>query len=265
MFFWASKLLGFFTVPSNVILILAGVGVLLAATRFATFGRRLTVVAVLLLAIAGLSPLGNALILPLEQRFPTRARITAPPDGIIVLGGAISVVLSAARGEPALNETAERVTVAAELARRFPSARIVYSGGNPSLLENVPGEATVALTLLERLGISRERIEVEDRSLNTEQNAIYTKALVRPKVGERWLLVTSAHHMPRAVGCFRRVGFDVEPYPVDWRSRGEADLLVPFPTVTFGLARTDVAVKEWIGLVVYWMAGKTSALLPGPQ
>ena len=264
MFFLASKLLGFFTVPSNVILILAGAGVLLAATRFASFGRRLTVVAVLLLATAGLSPLGNALILPLEQRFPTRARITAPPDGIIVLGGAISVVLSAARGEPALNETAERVTVTAELARRFPSARIVYSGGNPSLLEDVPGEATVALSLFERLGISRERIEVEDRSLNTEQNAIYTKELVRPKVGERWLLVTSAFHMPRSVGLFRKAGFAVEPYPVDWRVGGSDDLMALSNVAVEGLGRTDAAMREWMGLIAYRATGKIDELLPGP-
>ena len=88
---------------------------------------------------------------------------------------------------------------------------------------------------------------------------------MQPKPGERWLLVTSAHHMPRAVGCFRRIGFDVVPYPVDWRSRGAVDLVVPFATVASGLARTDVAVKEWVGLVVYRLTGKTSELFPGPE
>ena len=264
MFFLSSKLLGFFTVPSNVILLLAAAGLLLTATRFNRGGRRLAVMAVLLLAVAGLSPLGNALILPLEQRFPSGGGMTKPPAGIIVLGGAIGPVLSAARGEASLNEAAERVTAVAELARRFPRARIVYSGGNPSLTISAPGEANVVLPLFESFGIARSRIEVEDRSLNTDENAVMTKALVQPKPGERWLLVTSAHHMPRAVGCFRQVGFDVVAYPVDWRTRGAVDLLYPFATVAAGLARTDVAVKEWIGLVVYRLTGKTSELFPGP-
>ena len=264
MFFWLSKTLGFFTVPSNIVLVLTVMGLLLMATRYARAGRRLAVLGVVVLALAGLSPLGNALILPLEQRFASRTGMTEAPDGIIVLGGAIGPVLSYARGETALNEAAERVIVIAELARRFPRARIVYSGGNPSLIDRGPGEANFALPLFENFGIPRGRVEIEDKSLNTAENAAFTKALVEPKPGERWLLVTSAHHMPRAVGCFRRVGFDVVAYPVDWRTRGAIDLMFPVATVAAGLARTDVAIKEWVGLVVYWLTGKTTELLPGP-
>jgi uncharacterized SAM-binding protein YcdF (DUF218 family) len=265
MFFLSSKILGFFTVPSNLILLLAVAGLLLTATRFKRAGQRVAVGAVLLLAVAGLSPLGNALILPLEQRFPSRIGMTEAPDGIVVLGGAIGPVLSHARGQAALNESAERVIVIAELARRFPQARIVYSGGNPSLFDRGPGEATFALPLFESFGIARSRIEVEDKSLNTDENAVLTKALVQPKPGERWLLVTSAHHMPRAVGCFRRAGFEVVAYPVDWRTHGAVDLMSPFATVAAGLARTDVAVKEWVGLAAYRLTGKTSELFPGPN
>jgi uncharacterized SAM-binding protein YcdF (DUF218 family) len=71
--------------------------------------------------------------------------------------------------------------------------------------------------------------------------------------------------MPRSVGCFRRAGFDVVPYPVDWRTRGVEDLFAPFAVVSAGLARTDVAAREWLGLFAYWLTGKTSALLPGPN
>ena len=265
MFFWLSKTAGFFTVPSNLVLVLTALGLLLTATRFARCGRRLAVAGVALLALAGLTPLGNALILPLEERFPAHIALADAPAGIIVLGGAIGPVVSDARGEAALNEAAERIAAIAELARKFPQARIVYSGGNPSLTTSAPGEARFAAPLLESFGIARSRIEIEDRSLNTAENAAFSKALVRPKAGERWLLVTSAHHMPRAVGCFRKAGFDVVAYPVDWRTRGVLDLVIPFDTVARGLARTDVAVKEWIGLAVYWLTGKTSALFPGPD
>ena len=265
MFFLLSKTLGFFAVPSNIVLLLIAAGLLLLRTRVARCGRRLAVAGVLLLALAGLSPLGNALILPLEQRFPPWNGAGGAPDGIVVLGGAIGPSLSNARGQAALNESAERVTVVAELARRFPRARIVFSGGNASLIHSAPGETAFVLPLFESFGIPRSRIELEGGSVNTLENASFTKALVQPKPGERWLLVTSAHHMPRAVGCFRRAGFAVVPYPVDWRTRGALDLVIPFASVAGGLARTDVAVREWIGLAAYWLTGKTSELFPGPD
>ena len=104
---------------------------------------------------------------------------------------------------------------------------------------------------------------LETRSRNTEENAVFTKELVQPKPGERWLLVTSAQHMPRAIGCFRRAGFPVEAYPVDWHTR-RALRLAPMETLSGGLGRLDNAVHEWIGLVSYWLTGRTSELLPGP-
>jgi uncharacterized SAM-binding protein YcdF (DUF218 family) len=265
MFFILSKTLGFFAAPSNVLIALAVLGVVLMATRFSRCGRRLAVAGVVLLAVAGLTPFGNALMLPLEQRFPPWDAARGAPDGIVVLGGAIEPETSAARGQAALNEAAERLTAVAALARRFPQARIVYSGGDASLLGNQPDEAQFALPLLESFGVAKQRIALERQSRNTHQNAAFTAALVKPKPGERWLLVTSAHHMPRAVGCFRRVGFQVEAYPVDWRTGGLQDLWRPFRSASAGLARTDAAVREWIGLLVYWLIGRTSELFPGPN
>jgi uncharacterized SAM-binding protein YcdF (DUF218 family) len=265
MFFILSKTLGFFTVPSNLLLCVAVLGLVLMGTRFFRCGRRLAVAGVLLLAIFGLSPLGNALMLPLEERFPPWSDRQGEPDGIIVLGGAIGPAMSAARGEVSLNEAAERMTAVAELARRFPQARIVFSGGDASLFGGEESEANFALPMFESFGIPRERVELEGASRNTYENAAFTKALVKPKPGERWLLVTSAHHMPRAAGCFRRAGFAVEPYPVDWRTRGRDDLSAPFSSVAAGLARTDAAAREWIGLLMYWLTGRTLELFPGPN
>jgi uncharacterized SAM-binding protein YcdF (DUF218 family) len=264
MFFALSKVAGFFASPSNLLMALALVGVVLMGTRLARCGRRMTVTAVLLLAIAGLSPLGNALVMPLEQRFPPWTAGAGEPTGIIVLGGSINPAISAGRGTPALNESAERMTVVADLARRFPNARIVFTGGSGRLLGDHPDEAQFALPLLQSFGIAANRIELENVSRNTFENATMTKAVVRPEPGQRWLLVTSAFHMPRAVGCFRRAGFLVEPHPVDWRTSGAADLLSPFDAVSGGLARTDVAVREWTGLLIYWITGRTSALFPAP-
>jgi len=263
MFFPLSKILGFFAIPSNLVISIGLLGLLLVPTRFARAGRALAFASLIVLAILGLSPVGNALMIPLEDRFPRDATRGAP-DGIIVLGGAISPDVSAARDEVALNEAAERLTVAVELARRYPAARIVFSGGSGALIYDEGAEAPFALRMLEGLGIPRARVLLEDRSRNTVENAIFSKALIQPKPGERWLLVTSAHHMPRAIGVFRKMGFSVEPYPVDWRTRGAPDALRPFATLGDGLRRRDTAVREWAGLVVYWLTGRSSALFPSP-
>jgi uncharacterized SAM-binding protein YcdF (DUF218 family) len=264
MFFPLSKILGFFASPSNLVISIGLLGLLLLPTRFARAGRALAFASLIVLAIFGLSPVGNALMIPLEDRFPRWDAARGAPDGIIVLGGAISPDVSAARDEVALNEAAERLTVAAELARRYPAVRIVFSGGSGALIYDEGAEAPFALRLLEDLGIPRARILLEDRSRNTVENAIFSKALIQPKPGERWLLVTSAHHLPRAIGVFRKMGFPVEPYPVDWRTRGAADALRPFATLGDGLRRSDTAVREWVGLAVYWLTGRSSALFPGP-
>jgi uncharacterized SAM-binding protein YcdF (DUF218 family) len=264
MFFVASKILGFFAIPSNLVISLGILGVCLLPTRFARAGRGLAAASVIILAILGLSPIGNLLIIPLEQRFPAWNGAAGAPDGIIVLGGAIAPDVSRARNEIALNESAERTTVVAELARRYPEARILFSGGSGALIYDEGIEAEFAVRLFETFGIPRSRVMREDRSRNTVENAMFSKQMIAPKPGERWVLVTSAYHLPRAVGAFRKVGFAVEPYPVDWRTRGNEDAWRPFATLGDGLRRTDTAVREWVGLAAYWLSGRSSELFPGP-
>ena len=167
MFFPLSKILGFFALPSNLLIALGLLGALMMATRFARAGRRLLVFSVLSIVVIGLSPLGNILILPLEQRFPPWNETRGAPDGIVVLGGAISPELSLIRGEVSLNESAERVTIIATLARRYPQARIVYSGGNGGLLIREGNEAEFGVKLLQSFGIDPARIVAENRSRNT--------------------------------------------------------------------------------------------------
>jgi uncharacterized SAM-binding protein YcdF (DUF218 family) len=264
MFFILSKTAGFFALPSNALMVLGLVGVALLAMRRPRLGLWLVVASVVLLAVAGYSPLGNVLMSSLEERFPQWNAARGAPVGIVVLGGAIVPDVSAARGLPQLNEAAERMTAALALARQFPQARILFSGGNASLTASDVTEAQAAEKLFVSLGLPRERLVLEGRSRNTAENAVFSLQLAQPKPGERWLLVTSAYHMPRAVGCFRKAGFPVEAYPVDWRTSGPQDAAVPFNQLAAGLARTDAAAREWIGLVAYWVTGRTSALLPSP-
>lgn len=248
-------ILHWFLVPSNILIGLGVIGVLLLPTRFGRAGRRLLVASVALIAAAGVLPIGAALLLPLEARFPRCEPVTGAPTGIVVLGGVIDPLISKGRGVVALSDAAERLTVAVELARRYPDARLVFTGAM---------EDPFARRLFENLGVAPSRIVVEPRAYNTAENARFTKQLVEPKQGERWLLVTSAMHMPRAIGAFRQAGFPVEACPVDYQTAGPAELWTPPGSLLAGVGKLDLAVHEWVGLVVYRAMGRTATLLPGP-
>ena len=269
MFFYLAKGLWFVLQPSTLIALLIGYGAILIWTGWARWGRRFVTIGTILLLVAGLSPLGNSLILPLEDRFP-RANLDDPPPlaGFIILGGAEDRLVGGARGAPALNEAGERMVEAAMLARRFPEAKIAFSGGDAGILYKTGSEAEGAETLLTALGVAQGRLILEAKSRDTYENAALLKEeltrLGELGPGKRWLLITSAYHMPRAMGAFRQAGFDVEPWPVDYRTRGTADLTRPFDKVSEGLRRVDVASREWVGLLAYWLRGRSGALFPAP-
>jgi uncharacterized SAM-binding protein YcdF (DUF218 family) len=265
LFFALSKTVGIMLVPTNFLIGLGLVGVLLLATRWAWLGRRLTIASIVALAIFAFSPLGNWVLYPLEQRFPPWDAARGPPDGIVVLGGSIDPDLSIAHGVTVVRSAPDRVIATASLARRYPKARIIYTGGSSNLISNDAKEADYAIEVLESLGVSRDRIEIERRSRNTQENAEFSLSIAAPKGGERWLLVTSAYHMPRSVGIFRKAGFAVEPYPVDWRTSGHLDLSDFHNLAGDGLGNVDTAIREWIGLIAYWITGKTSEFFPGPD
>ena len=124
----------------------------------------------------------------------TRRQLSSPETlkGVIALGG-----------------TAERTREAGRLARRFPHLRVIVSGAEPA-------------GSLQRLGPNIARSPHRDRaaSRNTHENAVNAVALVKPKPGDRWLLITSNWHMRRALCAFRTAGFEVEPWPIVDRAIG---------------------------------------------
>jgi uncharacterized SAM-binding protein YcdF (DUF218 family) len=263
MFFFLSKTVGLLLLPSNLLVVTGLVGLALMATRYRRAGKRIAIVSLALLLTVGILPVGKLLANVLENRFPRWDETRGAPVGIIVLGGAIDAGLTFDRGSPALSDAAERVVMIGKLARQFPQARIIFSGGSGALTPGDIPEGDAVYPILDDLGVPRARVQVENRSRNTNENATFSKAMADPKPGERWLLVTSAIHMPRAVGCFRRAGFPVEAYPVDWTTATHPSLAPDFFVVA-GLKRADDAVHEWTGLVAYWLSGRTDAFLPGP-
>lgn len=205
-----------------------------------------------------------ALQLTLEERFAHFVDDERPIAGIIVLGGWMNTEIAASRDAVAVNDATERFFMAHALIRRHPEARLVFTGGDGSFSGDVGDEADHVRRFARGLGFDDRAVIFERKSRNTFENAAFTKAVVEPAPGERWLMITSAAHMPRAVGCFRAVGFDVVPVPVDFRTRGTSDLLRPARSLAQGLSRLDYAFREWAGLLAYWVSGRSVALFPGP-
>ena len=263
MFFIVSKVFEFFLAPVHLFIFVAVVGAMLLYTRWKTWGRALSSVSALALMLMAFGPLGGFLAAPLEARFPAPPDDMPPPQGIIVLGGTIDERLSADRDRPTLIDAAERLTAPIALKRKYPNARLVFTGGSAALRGASYAEADAVQRFWREIGLDQNDILYERRSRNTYENAIFTRDLLHPKPGERWLIVTSAMHMPRAIGVFRKAGFDVIAYPVDYRTSGGAGFEFPrFPTKALSLV--DFATHEWAGLVAYRLAGKSDSLFPAP-
>jgi uncharacterized SAM-binding protein YcdF (DUF218 family) len=263
MFFLASKLLWFAAAPTTLLMVGALLGAWLAPRR-AGFPRALALGSAGGLLLVSLAPVGALLIEPLEDRFPQPPADMPAPYGIVILGGAIDDEASAARGQTIFDEGASRLTEAAILARRFPQARLVYAGGSAALWNAHSTEAPEARKLLVALGVDASRIAIEDKSRNTDENARFTAALVHPQPDQIWLVVTSAYHMPRAMGLFAKAGFSVRAFPVDYRSLGGARDWRLNRDPSRGLRLFDLAVHEWIGLVAYRVSGRIDDWFPGP-
>ncbi len=264
MTFILGKLFWTIAAPGNFLVLVLSLGTLSLAASGRRRGLTWVALGTLVLASMAVLPLGEWLMTPLENRFPARAEMPARIDGIVVLGGAIEDAVSQARTAPAFNQASARIAGAALLVQRYPAARVALVGGDAHLVANGLSEAAVMQRFLTELGVDPGRITTETHSRTTYENAVFAYAEIEPKRGETWLLVTSASHMPRAVGCFRRVGWSVLPYPVDYHTTGEF-WLVPPVSLSHELTLVTAALREWIGLAAYRAMGRTDALFPAPE
>jgi len=264
MFFTLSKVLWTLVEPGNLLLMTLTAGVLLTITSWRRLGRALVVAATAGFLIFAIFPIGHMVIQGLENRFPQPKALPEKVTGIIVLGGMIDQFISRERNQPAVGSAVERLTEFAALARRYPEAKLVFSGGSGRLDNQDVKEAEQVEPFLAAIGMDTSRVYFESDSRNTHENAEFSKRAMMPAAGEDWILVTSASHMPRSVGAFRKVGWDVIPYPVDYTTVGD-DNFEPTFQLTGGLGNAGTALHEWLGLTFYYLTGRTSALYPAPK
>jgi uncharacterized SAM-binding protein YcdF (DUF218 family) len=263
--FLLSKLVWIVGQPLSLAFLFIGFGfvaLLLGWRRMALAG---SVAAIVVLFVTLFTSSGSYMVGTLEDRFP---RPTSDPQDLrcmIVLGGGFESEVTTARGGYELNAAGDRFVEALRLAQKFPQAMIIVSGGDGSISGRYEGDAVISRRFFSAFGIDKNRVLEEPTSRTTFENAVNTRVLLAEKGLSGCLLITSGFHMPRSVGIFRKLDIDVVPWPVDYRSEGRGELGLDLSQPSQNAQLVSTAVREWMGMVGYYLAGRTSTLYPGPS
>lgn len=254
MFVFA-KLLTFVTQPLAWVLLLLLLGLLLLQ-RWRRTGTALLWIALVILTLQGWEPLPDALLRRLEAQYP------APPDidlqryaGVIVLGGALeSSYVWEGHQQPALNSAAERMTAALPLLHAAPQLRLLFTGGEGELFGQGMSEAERAQRFYASMGVDPKRLLLESASRTTYENAVLSAALPGVDKTRPWLLLTSAWHMPRSMAVFEKAGWNVTPWPADYRA-GQSTPWDQY-SLAQGAHKWHTALHEYVGLWIYRLSGR---------
>lgn len=260
--FLFSKLVWIVGQPLSLAFILVVLAIIAIIVRWRVLGMFASAASALVLFLTLYTTVGPYLLQGLEERFPRPAG--DPPDlqCMIVLGGAFETEVTTTRGGIEMSAGGDRFVEALRLARKFPEARILVSGGDGSITGGYEGDGDIAKRFFPIFGIGRERLVEEAQSRTTFENAVNTKELLKSNGLSNCLLITSGYHMPRSIGIFRKLDIPVTPRPTDYRTTGKVRLGLDFTQPSLNAQHMATAIREWMGLVGYYVAGRTSELYP---
>ena len=257
LFLIASKTVWLLIRPETLLVALFAVPLVCLWRGSTVAGSRALTVALSITIAIGVFPVGNFLLNPLERAYRAPPTVSQPV-GILVLGGAEDSAPEYAGGVALVNHAGDRLIAAIQLARQYPEAVVLYTGGKVALTPVAEGAFELGPDVLRQLGLSEDRLIVEGRSRTTAENAVLSRAMA-PEGDGPWILVTSAYHMPRALGTFCAAGWqNLVPYPTDYRG-GEIREQIGW-NLAGNLDELNIGVKEWVGLLAYRITGRTEAL-----
>jgi uncharacterized SAM-binding protein YcdF (DUF218 family) len=247
--------------PSSIVFALLLFGFLLLLFRVNAFGRRIIGLALFLAVLPAFLPLEELLGRRLESAYSVPNPLPEQIDGILVLGGTVDWQVSEARGQMSLNQGGERMMVVSGLAERYPNARLVFTGLYKEVVPNDFANSVTSNGFLSGSAFQNRSIIFIGQARSTYEEALLSIQTLQPRVGERWMLVTSAYHMPRAMATFQAQGWLMIPYPVDFRTTGK---LTFNPSINvFGkLVELDDFSREWGALFIYQRLGRIERMFP---
>jgi uncharacterized SAM-binding protein YcdF (DUF218 family) len=260
--FLVSKVFWLLAQPLSLVFLLLVLSYMSGGTGFQRLRRIFSGLAATLLFLTLFTSCGGVMLQVLENRIARPANLPANLSCIIILGGAFENEVISGRGGMDFNQAADRFVEGLKLAQAHPAAKIVVSGGDGSFSGKYDGDAETSIAFFSTFGIAPERIIRETRSRTTFENADNTRALLESTGLSDCALVTSAFHMPRSVGLFRKLGIPITPWPVDYRTSGQLTLGPDFSQPSLNAQLTTTAMREWIGLIAYYISARTHVLFP---
>ncbi len=261
MFFGLSKIFWTLVQPLNALCLLALLGAVMRI-KWDIQGQRLVNFALIAILANGVLPDGPLLVTWLERQYPTPTELPAKIDGIILLGGAFEAHLTKKTGHIVANDQVDRAFCFVELAKKHPEAKLVYSGGAGDIMNPDAMEGDDARAFFKLVGLGDRKFIYEEKSRNTYENVLYSMEMTDPKRKEKWVVATSAYHMPRSMGIFKAFQWPIIPYQCDPRTNGTYNVLNRLPNITGNFVMLNIALKEIIGNVAYYLTGKSAYLLP---
>lgn len=261
IFFYLSKIIWIVVSPDSLfVILLTGCLLLILFRKHKTANLLLGLLTLSTLFLSFIS-IGSWMLFPLESRFQHNPELPEQIDGIIVLGGSVLPSNSVEWQQLETNFSHERLSSFIQLAHQYPKAKLVFTGGNASLFIDRPSEAEIVMSHFVKSGIAENRLTLENKSRNTAENASLTKQIINPQAGENWVMITTAFHMPRAIGVFCQQNWPVIPFPVDHQTL-PSKLLSPKFDLIGNANSLDLASHEWAGLLAYYLTGKIDKLVP---
>ncbi len=248
--------------PLNALCLLVLLGAALRL-RWKEAGQKMIATGVTLILALAILPIGPLMTAFLEQQYPTPTELPKKIDGIIVLGGAFESYLSKENGQIVANDQIDRIFCFIDLAKKHPEAKLVFSGGAGDILNPQAMEGDDARAFFKLINF-KSPILYEEKSRNTYENILFTKELVKPRSGQNWVVTTSAYHMPRTMAVFAKQEWPAIPYACDPKTDGTYNVFKRLPNATGNFHLLNLATKEILGAIVYWITGK-SAFIFGPQ
>ena len=260
-FFFLSKTLWFFFNPINILLFLLLIGIIFHFFDKKKLYKIINIITLILFILIVILPTGKYLLWKLESSYSMPKTLPPDIDGILILGGGVNEILTYQHQQMSLNENVERLTESIDLMRRFPNAKIVFSGGIATLSKPKLTGIDVAKMFYTRMGVDINRIIFEDKSRNTYENFVFSKKFIDNKNNEKWLLVTSAFHMKRAMNVAEKLGLNFISYPVDFSLSKDFNFKYwYYANYSANINYFYFATHEYIGLIAYYLTGKSNKI-----
>ena len=261
MFFYLSKIFWIFFNPINILVILLIIGIFFQLINKKIY-KKIYLINLILFILIVFLPTGTYMLWKLESKYPKPKIMNNKIDGILILGAGIDEFKTYQHQQVILNDRIERITESAKLIKKFPNAKIIFSGGNGTFSKPKIEASELAKNFYKQMGVKTDKIIFENKSRNTYENLVFSKSFINNTKEEKWLLVTSAYHMKRAISVAKKLNLDFIPYPVDFMLNKNFNWKFWYHKIYFlnNMKDFQLASHEYIGLFAYYLTKKSNIM-----